>query len=70
MINTESLLMHSDNRRKCLMYFYIYVHLDKAKIATLARLKASSDVKKRLQKRNKFYSGSSVSDRIDSSEQM
>ena len=26
------------------MYFYIYVHMDKAKIATLARLKASSDV--------------------------
>ena len=29
------------------MYFYIYVHLDKAKIATLARLKASFDVIKR-----------------------
>ena len=26
------------------MSFYIYNHLDKAKIATLARLKASSDV--------------------------
>ena len=29
------------------MYFYIYVHLDKAKIATLARLKATSDIIKR-----------------------
>ena len=29
------------------MYFYIYVHLDTAKITTLARLKASSDVIKR-----------------------
>ena len=29
------------------MYFYIHVHLDKAQIATLARLKASSDVIKR-----------------------
>ena len=26
------------------MYFYIYVHLDKAKIATLASLKSSPDV--------------------------
>ena len=30
-----------------LMYFYIYVHLDKPKIATLARLKPSPDVIKR-----------------------
>ena len=29
------------------MYFYIYVHLDTAKIVTLARLKASNDVIKR-----------------------
>ena len=43
----ESLLMYSDNHRERLMYFYIYVHLDKAKIATLARLKASSDLIKR-----------------------
>ena len=43
----ESLLMHSDNHRKHLIYFYIYVHLDKAKTATLAKLKASSDVIKR-----------------------
>ena len=46
-VNTESLLMHSDNRRKCLIYFCIYVHLDKAKIANLTRLKAASDVVKR-----------------------
>ena len=36
--------MHSNNERNA-MYFYIYVHLDKAKIATLVRLKASSDIK-------------------------
>ena len=30
-----------------LTHYYIYVHLDKAKIATLAKLKASSDVIKR-----------------------
>ena len=46
-VNIESLLMYSDNHRKRLMYFYIYIHLDKAKISTLARLKASSDVIKR-----------------------
>ena len=28
------------------MYFYIYVHLDKAKTATLARLKASNVIKR------------------------
>ena len=29
------------------MYFYIYAHLDKVKIATLARLKPSPDIIKR-----------------------
>ena len=39
-------LRYSDNHRKRFMYFYIYVHLDKAKIATLARLKASDVIKR------------------------
>ena len=45
-VNTESLLMHSDNHRQHLMYFCIYVHLDEAKMATLARMKVSSHVTK------------------------